>query len=1225
MLTSAEVEECGQLPDIPKGDALKEVDSFPVGTKIKYKCKPGYYFASIGRFAICELDEENKPSWNTHGMECRPITCGVPQSIENGWIEGSRYTFPNSVKYICNIGYELKGINVRYCGTDGEWTGNPPNCKIITCPKPEDIENGSVNYVSTEFGSVANYNCKNGFHIEGDDSLKCNAERKWSGIFPKCIEIVCPEAQNPDNGKATIINGKQENIVIYDCDPGYNLIGRSIAKCIYPGKWDSDTPICAKHCTIPNLGRGKIGTFEQGRWNKYFVQTKPKTNVEHGKKLFLLCDKNYEIPSEKWYPNEVEIICDFGVFTPIPACHPARCRKAPPSDGKGIPMENYENKHNSIVTYINACSKFEKILRNKTAKCNFGEWTVIEAKCQDTRCNSNKLKHINGLNVINSAFYESGEIFNVHCNKNYDKINNEIHCKNGEWEITSLPCKPANCNDPPPLIKNGEITKFSNLHGSKVTYHCFPPYKIKNESIVICSFGKWIGNVPLCENDQCNVKQLEEYEGVKTENKMFHSGYWYQIKCEDGYSNNEHYIFCKDGKWQISQSSNKLCKPGNCLIPYIANGEIKKLHIFKKWYHLEETRELIHIKTGSSVAHGSEYFAFCDHPYKFQGLTETGNDGKSIKCYKQQWIPKPECLLDPITTLPNAIISKNINSDKIGITTSPKVFQENTLSSNNTILINSFNISSLNNCTYHTKDRYLIAFLNGNIRIEKGHFAHGTRLKFSCESPGIFRLRGPVGVICKNGTWESHFPSCHRPYKGDDVLISVQSSKLSASFPDNSMIIEKNSRVIIRCYTVSRNSYPSLTSDAPSQNQAKIGVFHDGTAYSFIEIFNFKNEDLGNYTCKSKSENEHFLLFKILSDFCRNPGVVEFADINGDVYKVDSEIHYKCFEGYKLVGSSTLRCLITGEWSSQKPKCEEIQCPLPQSPENGEVIYNSTIYNSEIIYKCKYNYQLIGDSNATCKNDGQWSSHVPICGGICKHPGIVEYASVYGDKYEVNDEIYYECKTGYKLIGNSTLRCLITGEWTSQKPECKEIRCPVPHNPENGEVEYYSLTYNSEIFYKCNNGYELVGEEKVKCTNNSQWSSVPTCKELKTCNVYDLIDTLPEDVAIGSNVTEFVIDDTNITLVCASQNHVLLGQKYTTCLDGLWKIGKSECVPGCYPVYKPENSTLIIDNIKENYRVGEIIAFSCPETEILNIDLEILFCLPTGWSDNKIPDCIPAI
>ena len=57
-----------------------------------------------------------------------------------------------------------------------------------------------------------------------------------------------------------------------------------------------------------------------------------------------------------------------------------------------------------------------------------------------------------------------------------------------------------------------------------------------------------------------------------------------------------------------------------------------------------------------------------------------------------------------------------------------------------------------------------------------------------------------------------------------------------------------------------------------------------------------------------------------------------------------------------------------------------IDCGLLTDPENGEVSFSSTIYNSVATYICDSGYALIGDNMRTCLDTGLWSGSAPTCG-----------------------------------------------------------------------------------------------------------------------------------------------------------------------------------------------------------------------------------------------------
>ena len=56
--------------------------------------------------------------------------------------------------------------------------------------------------------------------------------------------------------------------------------------------------------------------------------------------------------------------------------------------------------------------------------------------------------------------------------------------------------------------------------------------------------------------------------------------------------------------------------------------------------------------------------------------------------------------------------------------------------------------------------------------------------------------------------------------------------------------------------------------------------------------------------------------------------------------------------------------------------------PLPNPP-NGTITQSSTVFTSEVTYRCNANFRLVGSSMRECNESGVWSSSEPICEGTC--------------------------------------------------------------------------------------------------------------------------------------------------------------------------------------------------------------------------------------------------
>ncbi|XP_065175311.1 C4b-binding protein beta chain-like [Sycon ciliatum] len=96
---------------------------------------------------------------------------------------------------------------------------------------------------------------------------------------------------------------------------------------------------------------------------------------------------------------------------------------------------------------------------------------------------------------------------------------------------------------------------------------------------------------------------------------------------------------------------------------------------------------------------------------------------------------------------------------------------------------------------------------------------------------------------------------------------------------------------------------------------------------------------------------------------------------------------------------------------------------------------------------------------------------------------------------QVGDKVFYQCNTGFKLVGESEAECEFNQIWSNPPPTCEaEIECPPPTGIMNGCVYYTGTRVGSMIMYKCDPGYQRSGRMRVTCQSFGQWShGPPTC------------------------------------------------------------------------------------------------------------------------------------
>ena len=128
-----------------------------------------------------------------------------------------------------------------------------------------------------------------------------------------------------------------------------------------------------------------------------------------------------------------------------------------------------------------------------------------------------------------------------------------------------------------------------------------------------------------------------------------------------------------------------------------------------------------------------------------------------------------------------------------------------------------------------------------------------------------------------------------------------------------------------------------------------------------------------------------------------------FVSLSGTVFA--STATYSCVFGYRLDGPNVRFCTDSGVWLPEPPPtCSSkeiivcpgqlpilirasfylslvIDCMDPGTPANGMRELPSTTLGAVVTYTCNPNYELKGDENRTCEEDG-WSGGLPTCSGL---------------------------------------------------------------------------------------------------------------------------------------------------------------------------------------------------------------------------------------------------
>ncbi|GCC21152.1 hypothetical protein chiPu_0019619, partial [Chiloscyllium punctatum] len=180
--------DCGKPPTMENGFLPAEVsaqNSFPIGTKVTYRCLVGYVFGSESkRYSSCQADS----TWTPLQGRCEPTNCGNPGEILNGYYVANDSILGSKAMFYCDEGYRIVGTDYRLCTADG-WSGQVPTCEIVECPRPVIPEHA---YIESGFGRKYKYQqevafrCNKGFEMIGASVIKCSENNVFVPSPPIC-------------------------------------------------------------------------------------------------------------------------------------------------------------------------------------------------------------------------------------------------------------------------------------------------------------------------------------------------------------------------------------------------------------------------------------------------------------------------------------------------------------------------------------------------------------------------------------------------------------------------------------------------------------------------------------------------------------------------------------------------------------------------------------------------------------------------------------------------------------------------------------------------------------------------------------------------------------------------------------------------------------------------------------------------------------------------------
>ncbi|XP_078247959.1 complement receptor type 1 isoform X3 [Pogona vitticeps] len=1200
-------------------DEYKGNNSFPIGSTVKYGCRPGYFKVPGLKSSItCFTNQE----WSEVQEFCKRKSCGHPGDPDNGrLIVSGDFLFGSTISYICDEGHRLLGASSRRCeilGRRVQWTGDVPFCQRIPCFPPPDIPHGthSGRYEDDfTYGTVVTYTCEDGYPLLGDAHIHCTSKDgfhgEWSGRV-YCGVRECPPPQL-ENGR--IIRGVSQKYihnqsVTFDCNKGYMMSGSREIRCQMDGMWEPPLPLCerAVHCQPPpDVPNGSYS-------NRQATAFTPEMFVDY------TCDLGYALI------GEATIFCtSSGTWSsPAPRCKVAGCVIPEIQNGR---ITSAQVVHQPMEAIAFECDPGYVLKGNSVTQCQHDNtWDPPVPVC-----------------------------------------------------VSAVQCQPPP-DVPNGSYSNQEDTAFTPE--MFVNYTCDPGYALIGEATIYCtSSGTWSSSAPFCEGGSCGpalrlefAELLDEYKG----NNSFPIGSTVKYDCRPGYFKvpglkssltcfrnqewSEVQEFCKrkscghpgdpdngrlivSGDFLFGSTISYICDEGHRLLG-VSSRRCEILGRRVQWTGDVPFCQRIPCFPPPDIPHGTHSGRYEDDFTYGTVVTYTCEDGypllgdAHIHCtskdgFHGEWSGRVYCgavHCQPPPDVPNGSYS---NREATAFT--PEMFVDYTCDLGYA-LIGEATIFCTSSGTWSSpaprcKVRECPPPQLENGRIVGGlsdTYRHNQSVTLDCHNGHT--ISGSREIHCQmDGTWEPPLPLCEQAEQHNEGTLGWEVKGMMAQASHWDRDKERSTPITVLSSTPALSGLETTgdagqdgsgSRDEPvttllSAVQCQPPPDVPNGSYSNQEDTAYTPEIFVNYTC-----DPGYALIGEATIYCTSSGTwsssapfceggscgpalrLDFAELldeykGNNSFPIGSTVKYGCRPGYfKVPGlKSSIICFRNQEWSEVQEFCKRQSCGHPGYPDNGRLIVSGDfLFGSTISYICDEGHRLLGASSRRCEILGrrvQWTGDVPFCQRIpCFPPPDIPHGTHsgrYEDDFTYGTVVTYTCEDGYPLLGDAHIHCTskdgFHGEW-SGRAYCGVIECPPPHLENGRIVRGVSQTYiqNQSVMFDCNKGYTMSGSREIRCKMDGTWEPpLPHCEQGKHPQKQQLgheahMDTGPNNEktpAIGCILlqisggkklnTETVVEvGDNVTLEC-EEGYVLKGSPHVQCQHGsIWDPPVPVCKPGSY-------------------------------------------------------------
>ncbi|XP_012494251.1 PREDICTED: complement receptor type 1 [Propithecus coquereli] len=1190
-----------------KPTKLTDESEFPVGTSLKYECRPGYYGRPFSITCLKTL------VWTDAKDRCRRRSCNSPPDPANGMVHViTDIQFGSTINFSCNKGFHLVGSSSAACVISGNtvtWDNETPTCQKIPCEPPPAIANGElITYGEYfEYGVVVTYRCKRGkrgeevFDLVGEASIYCTSEDDqvgvWSGPPPQCIvpnKCTPPDVENgimvSDNRSLFSLN----EVVELRCQPGFVMKGPARVQCQALNKWEPELPRCSRVCQPPpEIPHGEHTPSD-------------RDNFSPGQEVFYSCEPGYDLtgaaslrctPQGDWSPG-------------APTCVVKSCDDFLDQLPNGRVLVPLNLQLGAKVSFV--CDEGFQLKGSSTRHCVLvgmqSLWNSSVPVCERHCTVPDDFQFAKLRTQTNESDFPIGTTLKYECRPEYYGMPFSITClENLVWSSPKNVCKRRLCKIPPDPV-NGMVHVITDIQfGSTINYSC----------------------------NQGTPPDVENGIMVSDNRSLFSLNEVVELRCQPGFvMKGPARVQCQAlNKWEPElPRCSRVCQPP----PKISHGK-----------HTPSDKD--------NFSPGQEVFYSCEPGYDLTGAA-------SLRCTPQgDWSPgAPTCVVkscdDFLDQLPNGRVLVPLNLQpgaKVSFICN-EGFRLKGSSTSHCVLAG---MRSLWNNSVPVCEQIFCpkppAILHGrHTGTPLGDIPYGEEISYTCDpypDTGVtFDLIGASTIRCTsdslgNGIWSGPAPRCELSVPAGHCETPEQFSFASPITPTDESKFPVGTSLNYECHPGYFGSMFSITclenlvwssvkdicrrKSCGAPPEPFHGTVHINTDTQFGSIV--------NYSC-----NEGCIS-------CEPPPAISngnFYSNNRTFFHHGAVVTYQCHTGpggeklFDLVGEQSIYCTTKnnqiGLWSSPPPQCISVnKCTVPEVENGIRVSGNRSLFSlNEIVrFRCQPGFVMRGSDTVQCQTNNRWGPELPHCFRVCQPPPEIPHGEQSpSNKHDFlpGEEVFYSCEPGFDLTGAAFLRCTPQGDWSPGAPTCTVKSCDdfLDQLPNGRVLVPLNHQLGAKVSFVCNEGFRLKGSSASHCVlagMNGLWnSSVPVCEQIFCPNPPAILHgrhtgTPLGDIPYGEEIS-YTCDphpDTGVTFD-------LIGASTIRCTsdsrgNGIWSSPAPRCelsVPAACPQPPKIQNGRLIGQRASPYLPGMIVGYACDRGYLL-VGRAFIFCTDRGtWS-----------